>query len=129
MRHLIHILLIISSFPAFSQTSLSEMQPSKDYDNILVEKLTTDERASCFVIWIKESVRPHKHEHHSENLYVIEGEAEMKLGEESILIKPGDYITIPQGTVHSVKVTSEVPLKVLSVQAPEFLGKDRVFVE
>ena len=113
----------------FAQQSLTEIQPNKEYENILVEKLTTDEHASCYVIWIKKEVKAHKHEHHTENLYIIEGTGEMLLGDKTITIKAGDFITIPQGTVHSLKVTSETPIKVISVQAPEFLGTDRIFVE
>jgi len=38
----------------------------------------------------------------------------------------GGSIFIPQNTWHYVKVTSAEPLKVLSIQAPNFDGKDRV---
>ena len=113
----------------FAQQSLMELQPSKEYENILVEKLTTDEYASCYVIWVKQAVKAHKHEHHTENLYIIEGTGEMLLGDKKIQIKSGDFVNIPQGEIHSVNVTSEIPLKVLSVQAPEFLGKDRIFID
>lgn len=44
-------------------------------------------------------------------------------------IKAGDYFFIPKGSLHYVKVTSAMPLKVLSIQSPFFDGKDRVFVE
>ena len=42
-------------------------------------------------------------------------------------ISQGDYFRIPENTYHALKVTSKEPIKVLSVQSPEFLGKDRVF--
>jgi mannose-6-phosphate isomerase-like protein (cupin superfamily) len=61
-------------------------------------------------------------------VYVIDGEAEMRLGDKTVKIKNGDIIFIPKGTVHAVKVTSKRPLKVLSVQAPHSDGTDRVFV-
>ena len=109
--------------------SLKELQPNADYENIHVQKVYTDSTVSCFVIWVKNGVKPHYHAHHTENLVVIEGTAEMKVGDKSYTISAGDYINIPQGTVHSVKVTSETPIKVISMQSPEFLGKDRIFVE
>lgn len=129
MKQLLLVALFLQTISSYAQTNLEEIQPSSDYDNILVQKITTDQHASCFLIWIKDSVRAHKHEHHTENLYVISGNGHMKLNNNSIPISSGDFITIPQGTIHSVKVISENPLKVLSVQAPEFLGKDRVFIE
>ena len=129
MKTFYTIILLTIGQSLSAQQSLTELQPSKEYENILVEKLTTDEYASCYVIWVKKEVTAHKHEHHTENLYIIDGSGKMLLGNKTIQVKAGDFLTIPHGTIHSVKVTSEIPLKVMSVQAPEFLGKDRVFVE
>jgi quercetin dioxygenase-like cupin family protein len=108
---------------------LKEVEPKKAYDNILVQKLNDDDRQSTFVIWIKEGVRLHKHEYHTENIYVISGKGEMRIGEETFEVKKGDYFRIPQNTPHGLKVTSSKPMKVLSTQCPKFLGTDRVFLE
>ena len=88
----------------------------------------SDSLSSGNVIWIKTELKAHKHLTHSEHVYVIDGEAEMRLGDKTVKIKNGDIIFIPKGTVHAVKVTSKRPLKVLSVQAPYSDGTDRVFV-
>jgi mannose-6-phosphate isomerase-like protein (cupin superfamily) len=52
----------------------------------------------------------------------------MTLGEDTFKIKKGDFFIIPQGMPHSVKTTSKKPLKAISIQAPKFEGKDRVFL-
>lgn len=88
----------------------------------------SDSLSSGNVIWIKTELKPHKHLTHSEHVYVIDGEAEMRLGDKTVKIKNGDIVFIPKGTVHAVKVTSKRPLKVLSVMAPHSDGTDRVFV-
>ena len=88
----------------------------------------SDSLSSGNVIWIKTELKAHKHLTHSEHVYVIDGEAEMRLGDKTVKIKNGDIIFVPKGTVHAVKVTSKRPLKVLSVQAPHSDGTDRVFV-
>lgn len=108
--------------------NLPDFQPEMAYENIHVHKLDTDPLASTFVIWVKNSVKEHYHQDHTEIVYVMEGTGVMTLGEETREVKPGDYIFIPKGTHHSVKVTSTDPMKVLSVQTPEFDGSDRVFV-
>ena len=95
---------------------------------LLVEKLFSDARTSSFVIWVKGSVRLHKHEVHSETVYVLSGKGRMTVGEEAFDIRKGDVVFIAEGTPHSVLVTKG-PLKVLSVQAPEFTGKDRIFLD
>ena len=105
---------------------LKEIKPSKEYDNILNMPLCSDSLSSSFIIWIKKEVKAHKHLKHSENIYVIEGAGRMKLGKDTFDIAAGDYIFIPQNTIHEVVVKSNIPLKVLSVQSPYFDGKDRV---
>jgi mannose-6-phosphate isomerase-like protein (cupin superfamily) len=125
------ILVLTSTQTIMAQqfVELNKLVPEKGYDNIHVYKLDTDKNKSAVIIWIKKGVKAHKHEYHSETLVVLEGTAEMKVGDNSHMIKAGDYINVPENTVHSVLVTSEIPLKVISIQSPEFLGKDRVFVE
>ncbi len=113
----------------FSQevTNLKDIQPHKEYENILIKKLDTDSNSTSFVIWIKKGVKSHKHKTHSEIISVIEGEGIMIINKKSFDIKSGDYFRIPKNTFHSLEVKSKKPIKVLSVQSPEFLGKDRVF--
>jgi mannose-6-phosphate isomerase-like protein (cupin superfamily) len=60
---------------------------------------------------------------------VLEGRGEFYLDGERIDIKAGDQIIIPPNTPHAVITRSKKPLKVISIQSPEFLGKDRFFLE
>ena len=107
---------------------ISDIVPPANFENIHVVKLASDSFSTDFIIFVKNVVPLHKHVEHSETIYVLEGKAQMQLGDQSIEIVAGDYIRVPRGTAHGVKVLSSVPLKVLSVQAPEFFGKDRVSV-
>lgn len=105
----------------------SKLKPAKYYKNIHVKKLFSDAKASGFVIWIKEKVPLHKHARHSETVYILRGKGDMRLGERLLKVKKGDIIFIPEGSPHSVRVTRGV-LKVISIQAPEFKGKDRIML-
>ena len=108
---------------------LSDITAPTELENIHVVKIATDSHATDFVIFVKQQVPLHKHLAHTETLYVLEGSGTFQLDNKHFEIKPGDYINVAEGTPHAVKVTSTIPLKVLSIQAPEFLGKDRVNVE
>lgn len=108
---------------------LKDLKPEKEFDNIFIKKVSDDDYQSTFVIWVKQKVRLHKHEHHSENIYVLEGKGEMVIGDEKFVIKKGDYFNIPKNTPHGLKVLSSSPVKVLSIQSPQFLGQDRIFLE
>lgn len=91
--------------------------------------LFSDSLASSFCIIIKSEVKSHKHLKHTEHVVVQEGEGVMKLGDKEFTIKEGDVIFIPKNTVHSVIVKGKKPLKVLSIQSPNFNGDDRVMME
>lgn len=104
-----------------------DLQPDKEFDNVLVQRLFGDAHATGFVIWVKQQVPPHKHAAHSETVCILEGKATMTLGGEEMEVSKGDVIFIPQGTPHSVTVRKGT-LKVLSIQAPEFDGTDRILL-
>lgn len=130
MKTLTFLLLAISSITqAQSHQSLDTILPPANYDNIYVRPLFHDSLASGFVIFIKKEVKQHKHNAHTEQVVILDGEGSMKLGEKTIKVKKGDILFIPAGTPHSLIVTSKGPVKVLSTQSPYFDGKDRVMIE
>lgn len=100
-----------------------------DLETIKVQKLADDPLSTSFIIWVKTEVAPHYHTSHTEEVYVLEGLGVMTMGKSVYNIKPGDYIIIPAGTVHSVRTISKTPLKVISMQSPSFDGSDRVMVD
>ena len=97
-------------------------------DNIYNKFLFNDSLASSFTIVIKKEVKAHKHILHTEHVVVLEGAGQMKVADKEFEIKKGDVVFIPKNTVHSVKTTSKESLKVVSIQAPNFDGKDRIFI-
>ena len=127
----ITILTLGCFFQGWSQEviDLNTYGPKELEDNITVKKLSTDAHQSSFLIWVKDTVRPHRHDKHTECIYVLEGEGVFYLGPERMILKPGDYVRIPQGVVHSFKNKSSEPAKVLSIQTPEFFGEDRIWSE
>ena len=107
---------------------LDTIKAPKNLENTSTIPLFHDTiNVSSFLIFIKKEVKLHKHITHDEQVYVIEGEGQMQLGEKIKEIKKGDFIFIPKNTFHSVKTTSNNELKVISIQAPYFDGKDRFF--
>lgn len=112
----------------WSQTDLKQLTPdSSNYENIYAHKISSDSLSTSFAIWIKLKVKLHKHVEHTEHLYVLGGKGNFTIGNQVKQIKKGDLITIPKNTWHGVEVTSKKPMKVISVQSPEFKGIDRIF--
>ena len=131
MKKAFVIVFCLIAFIAISQdvVKLKKIKPDKEYENILVKPYSSDKNSSSYIIWVKKEVRLHKHEHHTENLFVVEGKGELTVGNNVHLIKKGDYINIPMGIPHGLIVTSSKPMKVLSIQSPIFLGFDRIFLD
>lgn len=122
-------LCAVASLAAQQVLDFDTVQPSEEYGNVHVQQLYSDSAVTAFMIWVKKEVAPHYHAKHTEQVYILEGRGTMTMGGKAVPVKAGDHIFIPPGTVHSVKVTSEAPMKVLSIQAPEFDGTDRIWVE
>ncbi len=130
MRLLFFLLICYSSAVAAQKVdNLPALRQKQPFDNIVTQSMYSDSSVSSTVIWIKKEVKPHYHATHSEQVLVIEGEGQMLLGHENLYIKSGDLIYIPKGTVHAVRVTSKLPMKVLSIQTPRFDESDRVMVQ
>lgn len=131
MKKLTIIVLCLITIIGFAQEiiELKDVKPTEDYENIWVKKISDDPNQSSFVIWIKKSVRLHKHVDHSENIYILGGKGEMIIGETKLQVKKGDYFNIPKDTPHALNVLSSSPVQVLSIQSPRFLGTDRIYLD
>lgn len=128
---ILSIIFLVVSIKLLGQThqSLHDQNPPPDFENVHVEPLAGDSLSSSFLIWVKNSVALHLHEHHSEHVIILEGEGEMRIGDDTLFIQPGDYLFLPKGTPHAVWVTSPQAIKAISIQTPLFDGSDRVLLE
>ena len=62
---------------------------------------------------------PHRHEDEHQVIYVLDGHAEVVLGDDSpVVCGPGSVIEIPPKLMHAVYVNGERPLKVLVLYSP-----------
>lgn len=116
---------------SFAQLEINDIKFYKadKEKNITLHKLYSDQNASAYIILIRKYVKKHQHAYHTETVTVLEGRGIMSLDSSSFKIHKNDIIIIPPGTAHAVMTLGRKPLKVLSVQAPEFKGKDRIFIE
>lgn len=101
----------------------------KEFDNIYSEKIYSDSLSSSFVITIRKSVGLHKHDLHTEHVYILEGSGEMQLGKDHLSVVKGDLVIIPKGTPHSLEVTSIESMRILSIQSPEYDGDDIISLD
>ena len=108
-------------------SSIDQILPDKEFENIHVKKISSDSSSSTFAIWIKQKVKLHKHVYHTENVLIDKGFGEFQINDSIYKVAAGDWIVIPKNTWHGVVVNSKSIMKVISVQSPEYFGKDRIF--
>lgn len=132
MKLILFVLFLVAGGSLFAQLHIQTdtLTPPDSYENVFVRPVQHDSLQSVFVIWIKKEVKLHYHLEHTESVWILDGKATMLLDGKEMEVKKGDYILIPKQTPHAVtKVHGRKPLKVLSIQAPYFDGKDRILVE
>ena len=125
------ICFIVSIIPISAVAQSLDLAPNRLSQlgkDVEVYPLAGDSLVSSFLIYVNTQVKPHYHAEHSEHVIVLEGQGMMVLGDSAFTVNAGDFLFIPKGTVHSVSKISELPLKVISIQAPNFDGKDRVLL-
>ena len=66
-------------------------------------------------------VHPHRHEQ-EEVFYVIDGELEVRIGEQVALVRGGDVAIVPSQTEHAVRATTACRLLVVDYPLRESVG-------
>ncbi len=81
-----------------------------------------DSHGSCLIVegMVAPGGGPPPHFHHSEDesFYILEGNVTFQAGGRTIHAKPGDFIHIPRGTVHSLKNEGNMPGRALVIISP-----------
>lgn len=110
----------IDRVPAFTTKDGSEIRELLAYRNSSIRNQSLAEARlapGC-------STESHRHVAAEEIYYLLEGEALMRLGEETRPVGPGDAVAIPPGTVHQITNTGSAVLKFLCCCAPAYEHSD-----
>ena len=129
----VRIIVLLLSLFTLSATAqnvigIPSISADKDFGYLTLKNFYSDSNATTDIVWIKGNEMPHKHLHHSEFAYILEGTGMMLIGDSVYPVKPGDFIEIPPGVVHAVRLTSSSPMKAIVIHAPQYDGKDKVEV-
>ncbi|HEX6141643.1 MAG TPA: cupin domain-containing protein [Geminicoccaceae bacterium] len=72
----------------------------------------------------------HAHPDHHQVIYVVAGEAEVRLGDDPpAACGPGTVIRIPPGLVHEVRATGAVTLELIVLYSPPLPPRDDVLLD
>lgn len=71
----------------------------------------------------------HMHEKQEESFFALEGECEVWVNGELVVLKAGDYLQCAKGDAHYFRNTSDKPFKSVFVKSPHFVEKDSVYID
>ena len=81
------------------------------------------------VITAGESHPCHRHTKQEESFLALEGECEVWVDGELVLLKAGDYLVCQEGEAHFFRNTSSDDFKAVFIKAPRLDAKDSVYID
>ena len=115
----------IADMPAFRTKDGSEIRELLAHRNSCIVKQSLAEAR----VLPGQRTTPHYHPKTEEIYYILEGQGEMRIGEKTRTVEPGDAVAIPPGTVHTILNTGTTTLKFLCCCAPGYEHDDTVLME
>jgi quercetin dioxygenase-like cupin family protein len=70
---------------------------------------------------------PHVHSREDETFYLLEGEIEFRLGDDTVTAGAGDFVNVPRGTVHCFRNAGTTTARMILTFTPA--GMERFFEE
>ena len=70
---------------------------------------------------------PHIHRNEDETFYIVEGQCDFLLGDETVTGGPGDFVNVPKGMAHRFHNAGETPVRMILTFTPA--GIERFFEE
>jgi mannose-6-phosphate isomerase-like protein (cupin superfamily) len=65
-----------------------------------------------------EGVDPHSHPDHSDSFYVLAGEVEFLIGDDTVRVGPGSFVSAPAGRTHGFRNVGGSELRLVNIHAP-----------
>jgi len=67
-----------------------------------------------------------RHQHRAEHWVVVNGQAQVTVGEETFILEENQSTYIPPGTIHRLANPKDRPLEIIEVQSGDYLGEDDI---
>jgi quercetin dioxygenase-like cupin family protein len=90
---------------------------------------TTNVDMGIVVITPNEAHPCHKHTKQEESFLAIEGECDVWVDGELVVLKAGDYLVCSEGEAHYFNNTSDKSFKAVFIKAPRLDFKDSVYID
>ena len=93
--------------------SRSDMFAPADFNDIHARIIAHTPEATTAIVWIKDFAPGEVHTDELERFLIVEGTCDITIEKDTFSLVPGDFLAIPLFKDHMVKVTSDIPCKVI----------------
>lgn len=87
---------------------------------------TSDYKIKIILVDPGQQISYQSHDHRAEHWVVIAGEGDVIIEDQTIPVKPGSAVIIPQNSKHRIKNTGARPLRFVEVQTGDYFGEDDI---
>jgi mannose-6-phosphate isomerase-like protein (cupin superfamily) len=106
----------------FSVVQVETHQAFQRYDGFQLATLAQTSAVNIRVNRLEDRIKRHTHPSSHHFLYFIKGQVELRVGDETIVVGSGDFVTIPQGTSHAMQRIGDSEAVFLDVASPPDVG-------
>jgi len=90
-----------------------DMVLSDDFEAFHAKIIGHTPEAMTAIVWLEFGAPAETHTDEFERFLIVEGTCEIAFGDEVHYLKTGDFLQIPLFLAHTIKVTSDIPCKVI----------------
>lgn len=101
---------------------LDHVQSSETYDEFQLALLAQTPEMNIRLNKLQGRIKRHAHPQSNHFLYLIRGQIELTVGDETKVVGAGDFVTIPQGIPHAMKRIGDSEALFLDVASPPDVG-------
>jgi len=85
-----------------------------------------DHKVKEIVMYPHRRLSLQRHRHRAEHWMVVTGEAEVRVGEETVILRGGDSVDIPTGALHRIGNRGDDLMVFIEVQTGTYFGEDDI---
>jgi quercetin dioxygenase-like cupin family protein len=106
----------------FAVSHLEHVQSFEPYDEFQLALLAQTSEVNIRLNKLQGRIKRHAHPQSNHFLYLIKGQIELTVGDETKVVGAGDFVTIPQGIPHAMKRIGDSEALFLDVASPPDVG-------
>lgn len=113
---------VVAGELGFTVIHLEQVQSFDPYDEFQLTLLAQTPEMNIRLNKLQGRIKRHAHPQSNHFLYLIKGQIELTVGDETKVVGAGDFITIPRGTPHAMKRVVDSEALFLDVASPPDVG-------